>query len=590
MPVLRRIVAACAVVAGVLMLAAPADAGTVRLQDECPSCGGGPGKVLVWRGEPGEANRITVRLEGRDIVVTEHADAARLVSASSDCVVDGNEARCTQPQSFYFFLYGEDGDDELSTDALMGSFSDYLFGGPGDDVLDAGDHDCCVGARLQGDAGDDVLRGGTGEHDEAVYSERTQPLRVSLAPLPAGAQNGAVGEHDAIAEDVDGMWGGDGDDWLQGDEGANYIWTGDGVDTVWMGAGRDVLWGSSWYDRAGDEVHGEDGDDHFYPGPRPGLIVGDAGNDTVYLDNFGPAWFSRMSLDGKANDGGIFRSDDPWAERRAPDGNLLVENLVANDAADQLIGDAGDNTLGGEGGADIIQGAAGHDRVFGDGYNEAGDDFIHVLDGEADSVSCGGGLDLVLADPLLDHLDADCEHVSADDLPLPDLQLPALPLPDLPTLPLPDAPTVPLAGSQRRTNPTASCRTIRYSKRRVSGSARDDCLAGTARGDRIAGNGGHDRLVGRRGNDALQGGTGGDHLDAGAGDDLLDGARGTDVLLGGAGRDRLRGGAGDDFLLAADGRRDVVDCGPGSDAAAVDERDVVRNCEHVATARSADKG
>ena len=57
-----------------------------------------------------------------------------------------------------------------------------------------------------------------------------------------------------------------------------------------------------------------------------------------------------------------------------------------------------------------------------------------------------------------------------------------------------------------------------------------------------------------------------------AGDDTIEGRGGDDALFGGAGADRL---------LARDGRRDTVDCGPGRDQAVVDRRDVVRGCERV---------
>jgi Ca2+-binding RTX toxin-like protein len=65
------------------------------------------------------------------------------------------------------------------------------------------------------------------------------------------------------------------------------------------------------------------------------------------------------------------------------------------------------------------------------------------------------------------------------------------------------------------------------------------------------------------------------------GRDRLNGLSGGDCLNGNRGRDRLRGGPGDDVLRARDGRRDVLDCGPGQDKAIVDRRDRVRHCEAV---------
>jgi hypothetical protein len=63
--------------------------------------------------------------------------------------------------------------------------------------------------------------------------------------------------------------------------------------------------------------------------------------------------------------------------------------------------------------------------------------------------------------------------------------------------------------------------------------------------------------------------------------DLVYGLAGDDTLEGRGGDDALFGGPGADRLLARDGRRDTVDCGPGQDLAVVDRRDVVRGCERI---------
>lgn len=85
---------------------------------------------------------------------------------------------------------------------------------------------------------------------------------------------------------------------------------------------------------------------------------------------------------------------------------------------------------------------------------------------------------------------------------------------------------------------------------------------------------------GNAGRDVLIGHKGADFLDGGAGPDKLLGKAGPDALIGGPGRDRLSGGGARDVLQAADGLRDVVRCGGGSDEAAVDRVDRVhRSCE-----------
>jgi Ca2+-binding RTX toxin-like protein len=99
-------------------------------------------------------------------------------------------------------------------------------------------------------------------------------------------------------------------------------------------------------------------------------------------------------------------------------------------------------------------------------------------------------------------------------------------------------------------------------------------IVGTSHGEYLAGGGFDDVILGMGGNDTLLGGQG---------DDRMDGGRGNDVLTGGAGADVLVGGSGSDTIYAADGERDIIDCGEGNDRAVVDTVDVVKNCELVQT-------
>ena len=100
-------------------------------------------------------------------------------------------------------------------------------------------------------------------------------------------------------------------------------------------------------------------------------------------------------------------------------------------------------------------------------------------------------------------------------------------------------------------------------------------IRGTRKADYLAGGGFDDTILGLGGNDTLVGGAGADRILGGAGND---------VITGGIGRDRISGGAGSDTIMAADGDRDIVDCGAGSDRAVVDGIDVVVNCESVQVA------
>ncbi len=99
-------------------------------------------------------------------------------------------------------------------------------------------------------------------------------------------------------------------------------------------------------------------------------------------------------------------------------------------------------------------------------------------------------------------------------------------------------------------------------------------IVGTAKGEYLAGGGHDDVILGNGGNDTLLGG---------AGDDRIEGGAGNDIITGGSGADRLFGDAGSDTIKAADGERDVVDCGGGRDRAVVDSFDKTTGCEVVET-------
>ena len=130
----------------------------------------------------------------------------------------------------------------------------------------------------------------------------------------------------------------------------------------------------------------------------------------------------------------------------------------------------------------------------------------------------------------------------------------------------------------------------RPGSRRLVGTAAADVIVGGRKADVIDGRGGNDQICGRGGNDRLRGGRGNDRVFGQAGRDRLTGGRGSDRLAGGSGndrlnggsgRDRLSGGSGNDRIIAADRRRDLVDCGPGRDRVRADRFDRLRRCERV---------
>ncbi len=66
---------------------------------------------------------------------------------------------------------------------------------------------------------------------------------------------------------------------------------------------------------------------------------------------------------------------------------------------------------------------------------------------------------------------------------------------------------------------------------------------------------------------------------------VLRGGPGNDRLVVRRGQTRVDAGAGNDTIFAADGRREVIDCGPGIDTVIADRSDVLLHCERVRYAK-----
>lgn len=87
--------------------------------------------------------------------------------------------------------------------------------------------------------GADVLSGGDGE-DAAKYEHRRGGVSISLDGV---ANDGAAGEGDNVAPDVEKVFGGKGDDTIVGDAKRNFVYglAGDDIIDVQDGIGKDVV-------------------------------------------------------------------------------------------------------------------------------------------------------------------------------------------------------------------------------------------------------------------------------------------------------------------------------------------------------------
>ncbi|UJA20723.1 hypothetical protein HJD18_11225 [Thermoleophilia bacterium SCSIO 60948] len=136
----------------------------------------------------------------------------------------------------------------------------------------------------------------------------------------------------------------------------------------------------------------------------------------------------------------------------------------------------------------------------------------------------------------------------------------------------------------------------------VDARSGDDVIRGGDSGDSILGGEGDDRILGGGGEDVKLSGGGGDDvvlggatndgilddpegdLEGGIGDNVVKGGRNNDAIdaneSGPGDVERLFGGNRPDQITAADGQRDVIDCGRGTDSVQFDLGiDKLKSCE-----------
>lgn len=288
------------------------------------------------------------------------------------------------------------------------------------------------------------IRSGAGQDYVSVWTPYHSPVDIRIEGGPdndgltaEGGQNPDLG----VTADVV-LVGGAGDDTLRGGFGDDLLLGGGGTDNLWGNQGKDVLRGG-----AGNDVL--QGDGGQYGGVFADVIDGGRGIDhagvTVeavdYFDGTPPYDAARLSLDGLANDGRSGGNEGDNLRNVETiglgGGGQLIGNNKANylfgqiserglsasglgggdliegsEYNDKLDGGAGPDQIVGHDGNDVIVGGPGRDDIRGDDsfFDSFGNDTIRVVDGEADTVDCGNGNDVVFADPV-DAVSDNCEDV-----------------------------------------------------------------------------------------------------------------------------------------------------------------------------------
>ena len=215
------------------------------------------------------------------------------------------------------------------------------------------------------------------------------------------------------------LFGGAGNDVLTGGSGADLLFGQSGNDTLLGKGGADFLFGGTENDTltggdADDQVFGESGDDRMVwnPGDDTDLNEGGAGTDTVEVNGGGGAEVFTTTANGTRVrfdrlDPAPFSIDIGTSEKLVLDANGGDDRFSATGNLAALIqitvdGGAGDDTILGSNGIDLLLGGAGDDFIDGQQGNDvaflgAGNDVFQWDPGDgSDTVEGQDGTDTLL--------------------------------------------------------------------------------------------------------------------------------------------------------------------------------------------------
>ena len=219
--------------------------------------------------------RALVLLLAASLIGISLATVAAPDVAAASCTITGtNRGETLNGTAGPDVICGLGGNDTIN--GLGGN--DTIYGGAGNDRINGGTGD----DQLIGEAGADTLNGGVGA-DTVDYSAASVPLTISI---DSQANDGARGERDAVATDVENVVGGSGNDSITGSTAANDLDGGTGNDSIIGGGGDDAIEGGTGNDSisggsGNDAVDGGVGNDSLVGGVGDDVIDGGAGNDTI---------------------------------------------------------------------------------------------------------------------------------------------------------------------------------------------------------------------------------------------------------------------------------------------------------------------
>lgn len=299
----------------------------------------------------GQATADTVEIGAADAAAT--SVKVRLSSAFVDLTVSGLTITAEDPTNmlFTFALSGgndtfRSGPSSISAAFVPGVDDPYpypltVFGGEGNDTVENG----YVFLGLKGNT---AFNGGSGV-DVMSYKERTAAVNVSLdgvandgdrTNVSGGATvatSNAAREADNVADDVETITGGTGDDVLK--PGVNPV-TSQAV-TLDGAAGNDIF-----VETVGAAIS------------RKTVFIGGTGTDIVSYGLRTVSTGVRVTVGATADDGNIATSATLGED---DDVQSTVEIVIGSTGTDTLTGGTGNDRLCGHTGADTISGGAGDD-------------------------------------------------------------------------------------------------------------------------------------------------------------------------------------------------------------------------------------